>query len=224
MKSIKYSLLVFGVILIVGFTSFGILGDDSKSATEPIGGDPTPMGTVGNTYSFFSPPGLYEHTIEVIAADGAIGTVQVTGKVSNQKMLNLVKESLPYQSAYQVNGNQVTGTVKFRKTTKGIQTYMADGRPFTLVEYGAKVGDIYTFKRDGLTLVRKVTHKSTDDDYPWGFMMIKVIKVEETGHNTPGISKVVYITNHKFGIVGIDVHFEDGSETNLLGFSDLYND
>jgi len=42
-----------------------------------------------------------------------------------------------------------------------------------------------------------------------------MVKVEETGLQIPGISKVVYYGNHRFGMVGMDVVFEDGSEKKM---------
>ena len=58
---------------------------------------------------------------------------------------------------------------------------------------------------------RKLPTKSTTDDYFWGWMMIKTIGVEETGRGIPGVSKIEYQTNHKFGLVAIKAYFEDGT-------------
>ena len=93
-----------------------------------------------------------------------------------------------------------------------------------MVEYGAKVGDTYRLKRSSSDLVRKVTHKSSDDDYQWAFFLIKTVQVEETGQTLPGISKIRYIANHKFGLVGYEIHFEDGSQKKVTLFSDYYNE
>lgn len=42
-------------------------------------------------------------------------------------------------------------------------------------------------------------------------MNIKVMKVGETGRPVAGVSKIEYILNHKFGVVGFKAYFEDGS-------------
>ncbi|HRZ21469.1 MAG TPA: hypothetical protein P5184_07355, partial [Bacteroidales bacterium] len=49
------------------------------------------------------------------------------------------------------------------------------------------------------------------DDYPYGFMYIKVIQVEEipSALKSAGISKITYWANHRFGLVGVDFTFDD---------------
>lgn len=47
--------------------------------------------------------------------------------------------------------------------------------------------------------------KSETDDYAWGWLLIKTMTVEETGREVPGVSKVVYETNHRFGLVAVTV-------------------
>lgn len=217
MKTRSNFLFVLAVLLTAGLTSCDIFGDDSKSATEPIGGDPTPMGSVGNTFSI---PGMSDEVIEVTQSDGAVSTIELTATITDPVLLDMAEQL----SFLEVNGNQVSGSKKFRITSNGIQSYTKDGKPFTMVDYGAKKGDTYTLKRSSSDLVRKVTHKSTDDDYSWAFFMIKTVQVEETGQTMPGISKIKYIANHRFGLVGYEVHFEDGSQKTFTIFSDLYNE
>ncbi len=113
----------------------------------------------------------------------------------------------------------ISATLKGRVTSEGIQEYVSSGgdlsKPFTIVRYNANVGDVYRFKRpDGVEVTRTVTSKSTTDDYPIAFWLIKVIKVEETS-NDPFIKKITYITNHKFGLVGIEIETIDGFKTKV---------
>lgn len=221
MKKRTYILQIgFTMVLMIGLSSCGIFGDDSKSATEPIGGDPTPMGSVGNTFSLSGISGISDEVIEVTENNGGVSTIELTATVTDPVFLDIAEQL----SFLEVNGNQVSGSKKFRITNKGIQAYTKDGKPFTMVEYGAKVGDTYRLKRSSSDLVRKVTHKSTEDDYPWAFFYIKTVQVEETGQTLPGISRIRYIANHRFGLVGYEVHFEDGSQKKVSLFSDLYND
>ncbi|MDX1642462.1 MAG: hypothetical protein R3220_12235 [Balneolaceae bacterium] len=216
----KSFLAITAVALILGLTSCGIFGDDSKSATEPLGGDPTPMGSMGNTFSVSGLSGMTDESIEVTESNGTLSTIELTATVTDPVLLDLAEQL----SFLEVNGNQVSGSKKFRITSKGLQAYTKDGKPFTIVEYDAKKGDTYRLKRSSSDLVRTVTHKSTDDDYQWAFFYIKTVQVEETGQTIPGISKIKYIANHRFGLVGYEIHFEDGSQKKVTLFSDLYND
>jgi hypothetical protein len=43
---------------------------------------------------------------------------------------------------------------------------------------------------NGKNVQREITYKSTDDDYPWAFFDIKVLKVEETGRGLFFWSKI----------------------------------
>ncbi|WP_234567358.1 hypothetical protein [Rhodohalobacter sp. 614A] len=212
--------IIIAVFLMVSLSSCGIFGDDSKSATEPIGGDPTPMGAVGNTFSVSGVSGVSNEVIEVTENSGGVSTIELTATITDPVILDAAQQL----SFLEVNGNQVSGSKKFRITDKGIQAYTVDGKPFTIVEYDGKVGDTYELKRSSSNLVRKVTHKSSDDDYSWSFFLIKTIQVEETGQMMPGISKIKYIANHRFGLVGYEVYFEDGSQKKVSLFSDRYND
>ncbi|QLH54406.1 MAG: hypothetical protein CH6_3349 [Candidatus Kapaibacterium sp.] len=109
------------------------------------------------------------------------------------------------------NNIKIEFEIKSKVTTEGIQDFHhSEGdlsKPFTLVKYSAKVGDKYEFKdNQGNKFVREVTQRSTTDDYPIGFWLIKVIVVEETIEEGPYkdlFGKITYYTNHKFGLVGV---------------------
>jgi len=217
------SKILFTSIILTGtlvFSACNILGGSSSSSgTDPIGGDPTPLGAVGNSFDIPAFPGTSDRVVEVIARDGNISTIQGSVTVSNPMILEMAK-SLPY---LEVEGDKVSGSQDFRITDKGIQNVYDDGKTLTLVNYDAKKGDTYSLKRDGHTIRRKVQEVSSEDDFMWGFMYIKVIEIEETGSGIPGLSSVVYYANHRFGIVGFDVHYEDGSTTYGYVYSDNNN-
>ncbi len=104
---------------------------------------------------------------------------------------------------------------KGRVTSKGIQDFVLSGgdesKPFTLVRYDSKVGDKYTFeKEDGTVIEREVTYKSSTDEYEMGFLLIKVIKVVEKSED-PLVDNITYITNHKFGLVGVEIRMVNGT-------------
>jgi hypothetical protein len=114
---------------------------------------------------------------------------------------------------------KVNFDLKMKVTSEGIQEFVHSkgdlSRPFTIVKYGAAVGDKYQFVRDdGVTVTRTVTYKSATDDYPLGFWQIKVIKVEESASD-PLMEKVTYYTNHKFGLVGVVFLTKNGRELKI---------
>ena len=110
--------------------------------------------------------------------------------------------------------------LKVKMTDEGILDYTnKDQKPLVLVRYDASVGDKYTLdKSDGTTITREVVSKSTTDDYFWGGMLIKTINVQQDSR-IPGIKKIEYIANHKFGLVGIKVYMEDGTTSQIDLFS-----
>jgi hypothetical protein len=106
---------------------------------------------------------------------------------------------------------------KFRVTSQGIQDFVNsrgdESKPFTIIKYDMKVGDTWSFKRsDGTVVTRKVVHHSTVDDYEVIWWRLKVFKTEQTQTNDPLLSKIVWVTNHKYGLVGIHIFDKDGRE------------
>jgi hypothetical protein len=115
--------------------------------------------------------------------------------------------------------------VKAKVTDKGIQEFINSqgdlSKPFTIVKYDASVGDKYEFTRtDGTKLRRTVMSKSTDDDYQVGFWLLKVIKVKEetVGSEDPLLDELWYITNHKYGLVGLEGRLKDGNPLRIVVF------
>ncbi|MER3330329.1 MAG: hypothetical protein RIF34_12180 [Candidatus Kapaibacterium sp.] len=109
----------------------------------------------------------------------------------------------------------ITTEIKVKATDKGIQDFVYSkgntNKPFTLIKYDDGVGDSYSFTADdGTTYTRTIVSKSTEDEYPLGFYYIKVTKVDETQPNDPLLKRISYYTNHKFGLVGIELETKDG--------------
>ncbi len=102
-------------------------------------------------------------------------------------------------------GNIVTD-FKFKITSEGIVDYFVDQKPRLLVRYSDNVGAEYSFTTvDGKNLLRKVTEKTGLDDWPFGFMLIKTVKVEEDlPANSYNVTHVTYRANHKFGLVYLE--------------------
>lgn len=200
-----------GLVMVVVLSSCGLLdGNDDNSGRSPLGGDPSPMGTVGHEFGVVTPNGVDDEMVEVIDYSNRISTVQYTATISNSALLEMVK-AMPDVT---VNGNQASVSRKYRITTKGFQSVYDEGN-LTLMNYEAKEGDKYSINRNGSTLERRVTKVSKEDEYQWGFMFIKTVHVEETGRNIPGVSKIEFVGNHRFGMVGVKIYFEDGTSQNM---------
>ncbi len=110
----------------------------------------------------------------------------------------------------------------FKVTSEGIQEFVSSGgdhsHPFTIVKYNANVGDTYQFTNtEGVDVTRTVTYKSTEDDYPVAFWLLKVIKVDEQKSDQM-TKKLTYVTNHKYGLVAIEVDTITGKELRLTIF------
>jgi hypothetical protein len=172
------------------------------------------MNTVGNTFSsMVTVGGTYypvDENVVVTNNNGGVITLQVTATLPSTPLTNLIPAGFFDQAGH------INTEIKFKNTSEGIVDYFnADGKPFLLVNYNASVGDKYTCtKSDGSTITRKVTAKSTTDDYPWGLMYIKTVTVEQDSR-IPGVSKIIYNANHKFGLVGIELVMEDGTSTKI---------
>ncbi|MBK9511472.1 MAG: hypothetical protein IPP61_15485 [Cytophagaceae bacterium] len=200
------------LFLLVGLTSCDLF--DSANPDSKLGGDQSVIGEVGNTFSLGSISGVNGFKAEVKTLDAGVSDISASLTISDPVILEMAK-SVP---EFKWNGNTLSVTKKYRITEEGIQNVYDEGN-FTLVKYDDKVGDSYSIKVDGKKITREVEYKSTTDDYGWGMMNIKVMKVGETGRPVAGVSKIEYILNHKFGVVGFKAYFEDGSSKEVRFFS-----
>lgn len=110
--------------------------------------------------------------------------------------------------------------LKSKITSAGIQDYRYSGgnesKPFTLVKYEDPVGSVYSFTDStGRVIQRTVSYKADKEDWGLGFLMVKSIRVDETVTDNPAYSKLTYITNHKFGMIGTLVTMKNGKVFNL---------
>lgn len=108
----------------------------------------------------------------------------------------------------------IEGEIKGKMTSEGIQDYVYSNgditKPFTIIKHNAKVGDKYEFTdKEGNKIIRTVVHKDVEDTFELIFFKIKVTKVEEVSEN-PLVSKIIYFTNHKFGLVNIQIDLKNG--------------
>lgn len=206
MRNLSFSLLA------LFFTSCEVVSDVLPS--QKLGGEPSALGEVGNTFTLGTVSGVNNFSAEVRSQEGDISEITGSFTMDDPTLLEIIK-NIP---DVLVNGSTVSATKKYRLTTEGIQSIYEDGE-FIMVKYGDNVGKSYSYKKDGKNLKREVTYKSSEDDYRWAFWDIKVIRVVETGRGIPGVKNLEYIANHKFGLVGFKVTFEDGSEKEVRFFS-----
>jgi hypothetical protein len=188
----------------------------SCDKVDTIKGEQSPIGEVGVTVSSssLSVAGVSNINGEVVDLQDGVSVFSGTATVSNSNIKNILSN---FPEA-EVEGNQVTvSDIEFKITDKGIESVHGLA-PGTIVEYDAKVGDEYN-TADG---VRKVISRSTDDDYMYGFFMIKVIEVEEN-LNKYGVKKIKYWANHRFGLVGIEITYDDNSVSKFPVYSSVEN-
>jgi hypothetical protein len=191
---------------------------DFGSTNKISGTTDIPMNKVGVTFSpgIMLPDAFYngKATAEITSVEGDKTTISITATLpTNYPILEGIK------SKYKDASGNLKCDATFKFTDKGIIDYNnPNHEPFVLIKYDAKVGDKYTFEKpDGTVITREVIRKSTEDDFYWGGMIIKTIDVEQDSR-IPGVEKITYFTNHKFGIVAVRTTMEDGTTAQV----DLY--
>jgi hypothetical protein len=205
--------LYFWVALMLVITSCKKNDDDSAGSSSIGGSSSIAINTVGNTFSNSVVSGVtsYSGTISITNITDGVATVQFKATIpTNIPILQGIK------AKYKDASGKLSCEGKFKMTDAGILDYNnKDHLPFVLVKYDANVGDKYTLtKSDGTKIVREVVRKSTSDDFYWNGLLIKTIDVEQTS-NIPGVKKITYFSNHKFGLVLVRVEMDDGSKPQL---------
>lgn len=179
----------------------------------------------GNSFSsYISSNGLStgaSASASITKNESGVATVHVTANIKNATGLTFIKNLIPAKYL-DASGNVVLDG-KVKATDQGLMDYTnADGKPLVMVRYDASVGDTYKLtKADGKIITRTVTQKSTTDDYSYGMMLIKTITVEQDSR-IPGISKIIYKFNHKFGIVYVEAVAQDGTKAGMQIYPQSY--
>jgi hypothetical protein len=192
--------IAFMGLMLTSCEKYNYLGND-------LGGAQSPIGEVGNTFSISGVDGISNISCKISDLADGISTIYYTCKIDRSDWVTMAQ----YIPGSTITGNTIISGGQAKITENGIMNVYDEGN-LLLVNYNtASVGDKYSLKTGGRTIEREVTAKSTEDDFFWGWMLIKTIDIEETGRGIPGVNKVTYFTNHKFGLVGLKVEFEDGS-------------
>lgn len=219
-----FALLFFSVIFISCDPK-----DDESSDPNVINGE-TNIGinTVGNTFGASVKVGnnYYDvgDSIYIVSNNNGVVTMRVKADLTQIPALDVINEAVP--SNYKDQNGKINVDLSFKSTSEGIQDYnffTKSGKFHTIAKFDAKVGDTYPIKNsDGVDIVRRVTERTDQDDFPYGFYEIKTIKVEEDPQ-IPGIKNIVYRVNHKFGLVWFEIEMEDGSKASSYFFPDYTN-
>lgn len=219
MKSIKTVLLI--ALLVVVAVSC------KKSSSGPLGGSSTAMSQVGNTFTIHpmgSMPGVSNISAEITELEDGISNIEFSVEIDDENLENLIEFAVSkYPSTLSFEDGVFTGNMNARITDKGMSIIFEEGELIG-VKYDAKVGDTYTLNMNGDLITNEVISRSTEDDFWWmGGAIIKVIEVESSGFDVPGLDKVKMYYNHKFGLVGVDFKFIGGTSQSADVVSSAFN-
>lgn len=186
------------------------------------------INTVGNTFGASVKVGNdyydVDDSVYIVSNNNGVVTMRVKADLTLIPALDVINDAVP--SSYKDQSGKINVDVQFKSTSEGIQDYNffnKSGKYHTIAKFDSKVGDSYPLKKsDGVDVVRTVTERTDQDDFPYGFFNIKTIKVEEDP-KIPGISKITYRVNHKFGLVWFEIAMEDGSTASSYFFSQYNN-
>ncbi|MCX7735435.1 MAG: hypothetical protein N2319_01865 [Candidatus Kapabacteria bacterium] len=214
MKSTIISLfLVFSLVFFASCDEINNIFNSKEDPNQLGGSGNIPMAQVGNTFDVVPIIGNkvidLNEKIKIIKNENGVVTMDVECDVPNIPELKTYIDRIP---SSMISNGRIKTQLKFKITNEGLQDYFnKDGKPHTIVKYNAKVGDEYKLtKSDGKTITRKVIARSDVDDFPYGLFYIKTITTEQDSR-IAGIKKFVFRTNHKFGLVHVEAHMDDGS-------------
>jgi len=188
---------------------------DTNIPLNQVGNEFTPSASINGNYVDI--PG----SCVITKSDGGLATVQIVVDLKSIPALSKINDLIPDE--YKDSQGRLNAEGKVKITSEGIVDYTnSDDKPLVMVKYDCKVGDKYTLKKsNGSTITRTVTAKSDTDDFEYGFYLIKTITVEQDSR-IPGISKIVYRFNHKFGLVYVEAIAEDGTKFSSLVYPKNY--
>jgi hypothetical protein len=211
-------LLLFPILLISCDKINSILEGDKTPDPNTIADNPVPVptATVGTSVTTSVKVGNTSYpiseSIKVTKNENGVTTYKVTADLTKSTDLQKINNYIP-SSYKEVSTGKINTEIKYKSTPEGIQDYFnLDGKAHTVAKYDAKVGDTYKMsKSNGTVITRTVTAVSTTDDFPYQGMYIKTITTEQDSR-IPGVKKIVYQSNHKYGLVYVEVQMEDGTK------------
>ncbi len=195
---------------------------NNPNNSNELTGSQSAMGLVGVSVSSSSSEiaGVSNFSAVVNSLENGISSYTAQATVTNP----LVKNMISNFPGVLINGNSFSiSNLQTKQTSDGIKC-ITGPLAGVLVKYDASVGDSFTTSISGK--VRTVVSKTGVDDYPYGMYLIKTIQVESTVNATnriSGVNKITYIANHKFGMVGVKVNFEDGTNATFPIYTSAEN-
>jgi len=192
-----------------------------KESSDELNGEQSPMGEVGVTVSssYSEIAGVSNFSAIVTSLDNGISTYSGTATVTNAFFKNMLS-NFP---GVTIDGDQVTLTgMQIQQTKEGIKC-LTGSNSGVMVKYDSEVGDTYPIGNTGE--VRTVVSKTGVDDYPYGFYMIKTIQVEmaPVALKSGSVLNYTFIYNHKYGLVGVEVDFDDGTSASFPVYTGAEN-
>jgi hypothetical protein len=216
------NLLVLFLFLNMVFLSLSCEDTDKRDDSNVLTGEQSEMGKVGVTVTSSSAEiaGVSNASAVVDNLENGISSYSAQATVTNDILKNMIA-NFP---GVLIDGDNVSvENLQIQQTTGGIKCITGPDSGI-LINYNSNVGDTYPIGSTGR--VRTVVSKTGVDDYPYGFYLIKTIQVESNRlglRSATGVSKITYIANHKFGMVGVKVTFTDGSSAIFPVYSSTQN-
>jgi hypothetical protein len=216
------NLLVLFLFLNMVFLSLSCEDTDKRDDSNVLAGEQSEMGKVGVTVTSSSAEiaGVSNASAVVDNLENGISSYSAQATVTNDILKNMIA-NFP---GVLIDGDNVSvENLQIQQTTGGIKCITGPDSGI-LINYNSNVGDTYPIGSTGR--VRTVVSKTGVDDYPYGFYLIKTIQVESNRlglRSATGVSKITYIANHKFGMVGVKVTFTDGSSAIFPVYSSTQN-
>ncbi len=216
------NLLVLFLFLNMVFLSLSCEDTDKRDDSNVLIGEQSEMGKVGVTVTSSSAEiaGVSNASAVVDNLENGISSYSAQATVTNDILKNMIA-NFP---GVLIDGDNVSvENLQIQQTTGGIKCITGPDSGI-LINYNSNVGDTYPIGSTGR--VRTVVSKTGVDDYPYGFYLIKTIQVESNRlglRSATGVSKITYIANHKFGMVGVKVTFTDGSSAIFPVYSSTQN-
>lgn len=201
-------LRVFACISLITISSGCEKWFDDEEDPGELKGEQSAMGQPGVKFDSFGHgvAGVSDITATVETLEDGVSVIRGSAIVTNP----VYKEILKGLPEVQIKGDTINvKDVKMRMTTEGFEL-LSGPTPGIIAKYSSKVGDTYPMGTEGQ--VRTVIEKTDQNDYPYGFMFIKTMKVEEITNadwQAKGVTKIHYFANHKFGLVGVHYYAGD---------------
>jgi hypothetical protein len=219
-------LILFGMM-----TTLILVSSCKKGEPDPnfLGGEwDIPLTKVGSSTSLYPKIGDYElPTFEAVISKNDQGyvTYKISGDLDlsgrpDSAFIEFLKEELIGSAYLTVDSNGLLN-VEFtlRITSDGYQIVSEKtGKPSTIVRYDDPLGTTYSFNNvyTENKIIGRVTEKTGQDDWPFGFLYIKTSKVEfQYPSDFPLVDKIILRANHRFGIVYFEIKFKNNQSATM---------